>query len=387
MASPAGGKGRGMKIVSAERPNTVGISERDLTTLLDKLEAAERDGAGKAKRTFARWPFRKATILVTIVHPGGTEAKLKLACRNLSRGGCSLLHNSYVHPGTACRVILPRADAVTYSEIVGTVKRCQHRVATLHELGIAFEHEIDLKDFMGSQHGVACHSLESVKPESLTGRLLLLEESDIDARIVSHYLRETGLTITHVKTSDEAFKEARQGFDMILMDSRPAKADGQDLVARIREDQVTSPILLMTADPMAALQAQLDLAGLSLLIKPLDQSQLLRTIAEYLLVKQNDKGGAPPSAGNMEHPLAGRFVGELRNCITLVEAAIKANDATAIRDMALKLKGTAPVIGFTQLAKGAEAAFEAVTRNVADAPRVGNQLVAAMKRTLDTYGG
>lgn len=387
MSSPASGKSRGVKIVSAERPNTMGISDRDLATLLDRLEAAERDGAGKAKRTFARWQFRKATVLVTIVHPGGTESKLKLACRNLSRGGCALLHNAFVHPGTACRVILPRADGLTYREITGVVRRCQHRVSTLHELGVSFDQEIDLNDFMGSQHGVACHSLENVKPERLVGRLLLLEESEIDARIVTHYLRETGLTITQVKTQDDLMKEAANGFDIIMMDSRLAKLNNLDVVQRLREEQVTSPILLMTADPMALLQMQQEQAGISPLIKPLDQPQLLRTIAEYLLVKQGNKNATPPGAGNMDHPLAGRFVAELRNCITQVDAAIKGNDAGAIRDMALKIKGTAPVIGFTQLASAAEQAVDAMARNPEEAIRVGHQMIAAMKRTLDSYGG
>src|ERR1051325_1102529 len=97
------------KLSSEERPNTIGLQTKPLEALLEFLDHPE-DAKNVARRQFSRWPFRQATIRVTISHPGGSTVVLKLACRNISRGGIGLLHTSFVHPGSSCRVELPNIN-------------------------------------------------------------------------------------------------------------------------------------------------------------------------------------------------------------------------------------------------------------------------------------
>src|SRR5262245_25079873 len=112
-----------------ERPNTLGLQPRSLDALLDHLDDPE-DPKAVARREFVRWPFRRTTIHISIFHPGGSMVSLKLACRNLSRGGLALLHNAYVHPGSPCRVELPTLSGV-FDRVEGVIQRCAHRRGTL----------------------------------------------------------------------------------------------------------------------------------------------------------------------------------------------------------------------------------------------------------------
>ena len=91
---------------STERPNTIGMEAHHLDVLLNHLDTPA-DNKANTNRTYARWPFRRTAIKVNIFHPGGSEVSLKLACRNLSRGGVGVLHTAYIHPGSTCTVELP----------------------------------------------------------------------------------------------------------------------------------------------------------------------------------------------------------------------------------------------------------------------------------------
>lgn len=338
-------------MIAADRPNTIGLSDRDLASLLDKMEAADRAAGVDTRRAFARWPFRRVAVSVTLIHPGGSSVSLRLACRNLSRGGCSLFHSAFVHPGTGCIVVLPAADG-TDRELKGSIKRCIHRVATLHELGMSFEKEIDLRDFLPAEAGRICHSLEHVEPGKLAGRVLLAEGSEIDARIITHFLRETALEVTRASTIKDAVEQGSKFFDTILVDWRVGKESGVDAIAKLREAGVGAPVILMTPDPGAATESGvLSHPDVALLKKPISEEQLLRALAEQLLMR----GGGSVAAGSGEqHPLAEQFGDELKGYIATLESALKAFDAAALEETALQIQGTAPTVGFPELGAHAQ---------------------------------
>ncbi|MBX3383727.1 MAG: response regulator [Phycisphaeraceae bacterium] len=280
----------GLRIAAAGRQNTIGLAERELVDLLDKLDKGQAE-AEVAKRDFARWPFRKASIGLHIFHPGGTDAQLKLACRNLSRGGICLLHNGFVHTGTSCKVYLPRQDGAMV-EVCGTIVRCAHRMRTLHELGIKFDKQIDLREFVdvGSR---GLFSLEKVDASLLKGKTLLVEDCPMTARIVHHYLRETRLSLTTVTTIRDAISRAVDGFDLIISDWSLSDGTAAELLAEIRRVGINAPVIVVTGSPeMAEAGGAGSAAGVTVLSKPLHQDTLLRTIAERVLIRDADAAAA-----------------------------------------------------------------------------------------------
>src|SRR5262252_1894950 len=112
--------------------NTLGMDLRELSAILDSYDTTEAR-AGQSNRDFVRWPFRHDSVRVMIVQ-GGKVVPIVMACRNISRGGISLLHSAYMHPGTKCVVMLPFPEHGE-TPTKAWVARCTHRSGVIHEIG------------------------------------------------------------------------------------------------------------------------------------------------------------------------------------------------------------------------------------------------------------
>ncbi len=139
----------------------MGLDDRALERMLAALDVSDRPA--KPGRTFLRWPFRRATVPVLVTHPSGQQVRLELACRNLSRGGMSLLHASFLHTGTRCTVTL--RDALgQLRELESAVVRCRHCSGMIHEIGVRFDEPVDVRDFVPAEPLAERFALEAVDP-------------------------------------------------------------------------------------------------------------------------------------------------------------------------------------------------------------------------------
>lgn len=370
------------KIVSSERPNTLGLGLRELGVLLDMIDSMD-GGRKPVRREFARWPFRQTGVMFSIDHPGGSSTKLKLACRNLSRGGISLLHAGFIHPGSRCKVQLTRTSGGTV-DVVGEVRRCQFRQGTLHEIGIKFDRQINLGDFVGGNNREDFFSLELVKPASLKGRLLHVEDCELDATIVRHYLRETSIQTELVTTGADAINRGMENFDIILCDWRLPDILGTEVVAKLRAMDILAPVLMVTSDAIGLMRVGLwELTNVSMLTKPFSQEQLLRSLAERLLVTQSTAAGDSANE-NPVATLAGVPTELVRPMIERLELAITSGDAKVAGDMCLQLKGVAPSLGMPLVGKACENALSTITqlKPGAEPSKAVKDLVTACKRAL-----
>lgn len=286
------------RVVSAERENTLGLGQRELDILLDRLEAMDKSGPSSSKRGFLRWPFRRASVLLKIIHPGGTEVALKLACRNISKGGMALLHSAFVHPGSHCVVSLPKRNN-TIGEVKGVICRCIHRAGKLHELGIQFAQAVDLTEYIDprSADGGELATIEHVVPQKLGGRLLCADGNATTTRELQHALRETRVQLVTVRTGSEAIAtlSADGGsavFEGIAVASTLPDMTGVQLAREIRAAGIMTPIVLF-ADPVENLGVETLPAALSTLPLPMDEQALLRRLAHILPFN------VPPVAGTM----------------------------------------------------------------------------------------
>lgn len=343
---------------STGRPNSIGLSERNLKDLLDILDAST--GKVGTRRTFARWPFRVRAVAVRIKQPGGTHSDLELAGRNLSAGGMSLLHCSFMFPGSKCTVSLPTPDGSIVT-VDGTVARCSHIRGVLHEIGIKFDKNIRVRDYVMHDDFEECFSLEQIEPEQLTGHLLLVTPCEIDHRIIKHYLRETCLSVSIATTAGEALVAACNRCDVILIELCDDDFNGYKLVPELRSAGVLVPVILMSSDTSQRARALYRISQAdSFLVKPLTDLSLMRGLAEYLVVskdleEQEDAG----RAGATE--LADSFAHELGRQAGLIEQAIARGDCNRCLALVLKLQGTAPCLGFGAIGRAARAAVESMS--------------------------
>lgn len=346
-----------LKITSAERPNTLGLSQRDLVTLLEKLEAQDK-GKSPVRRGFARWPFRVATVWVTLTQPSGTESRLKLACRNLSRGGVALLHNSFMHIGSSVVVTLPRLSGGS-QDVPGTVKRCQHKRGTMHELGVQFDQEIDLHDYMGSTSTGDFYSLENVNPEKLQGTMLYAEDNEVDFRIMQHFLRDTQLRLVRVKNGADALAEAAKGCDIIVANWRMKDMQGTEFITRLRDMSIDTPAIVLSPVPVGP-QPGWSAHNTGVLVKPLQQTTLLRALAERVLLKEAHDA-ASSTNDDPATPMAEGIVQSFHTIADGLEQSLEANDTTALIESCMQVRGSAPALGLSVLSRAAEVAVAACT--------------------------
>lgn len=121
-----------------------------------------------------------------------------------------------------------------------------------------------------------------------TRHILLVEDNDINRRIISRKLKSLGLQISEVSNGQEALKIAQHGeFSCILMDQDMPVMDGNSATRAIRDLERDSgrhiPILGVTANVRAEQQAEMLEAGVdSIILKPYKTSDMFEKI-NYLI--------------------------------------------------------------------------------------------------------
>lgn len=343
---------------SATRPNTLNLQQRALEELLDELDRQPGQLDAAKRRDFVRWPFRKTTIGARVMQ-AGSESALRVACRNISCGGASVLHSSFLHPGSRVTLYLP-VPGGKEEAVEGTVCRCKHVRGLVHEIGVKFTRPIEAKRFLAPPGRVNKFSLERVDPEKLTGTIVLLDDSEMDRRLVQHYLRGTQLRLRPTDNTNEAIAWMREGCDLALIDHDlgPDREDGCEVIKRTQAMGIPVPLVLLTADGVACLPGGMDGCGAdAMLARPITQEMVLRAAAEFLLLGAN-RGPihSTLSADDPNLALIDGFLSDVRTRSAELAGAIERNDLPRCRSVCAGIMGTAPSMGFDALAEVAERA-------------------------------
>jgi CheY-like chemotaxis protein len=342
--------------IVGQRPNSVNLRTPALDSLLDKFDTPQRKATGSiVNRNFVRWPYRRESVEVKVVHPGGNLVSIRVACRNISRGGLSVLHNSFLHPGSECRVMLthPTKGLV---ETPGTVVRCQHRSGVIHELGISFSDPINVKEFLQTDPLSNTFSLERVNPSDLHGRLLLVDPSAADRSILKHFLRETALEVESVSSMAEVVL-ACDSADVILINSEVPDGDLSTVLSTLRECRYDGPVILTVPDASPETRARLTgVTAQAILVNPITQNLLMRAIAEVLIVD-------PPS-GRARHsrPSPQSSMAHLASIGKELYAAASARNGDSISDLCARLLTLAESMGWNALMRQANDVMSSLGR-------------------------
>jgi DNA-binding NarL/FixJ family response regulator len=272
----------GQATPSSLRPNSVNLSQQALDALLDKLDEPESKGGAKVRRSFVRWPFRRTTVVVEIIHPGGNTVSIRAAARNLSNGGICLLHSAFIHAGSDCIVHLPHASQGDV-EVRGKIVRCMHRAGVIHEIGIAFARSINAKEFLDPDPLSNSFAVERIRPSDLQGRLLLIDHSKMDRDVLKHFLRETSLSVECAETLADGVVKC-ENFDIVIMSSELPDAMPSHAVAKLRAVGHSGPIIMMVPDDTARTRSRVAATGVrAFLTRPITQELVLRALGEVLL--------------------------------------------------------------------------------------------------------
>ena len=119
------------------------------------------------------------------------------------------------------------------------------------------------------------------------GRLLVVEDNQVNQKVVTAVLRKRGFVIELANDGREALAKLETGgdFDLVLMDVQMPGLDGLEATRLIRQDPrwKALPIVAMTAHAMTGDKERCLEAGMNGYIsKPVHPSHLLTTVDEFL---------------------------------------------------------------------------------------------------------
>ena len=234
--------------------------------------------------------------------------------------------------------------------------------------------------------------------EDLTGVRVLLAEDGYDNReLIRTILHKTGAEVEVAENGRIAVEKAgAESFDLILMDMNMPEMDGYQATQRLRDRGFRLPILALTANAMAGDAERCLAAGCNeFLSKPIDRSQLVRTIATYLGRWKIDTppvasvGGESPPASNdalvsefVGDPdmaeILGGFVGRLPAQLDAMREAFTTEQSEELRSMAHKLKGAGGSYGYPSLTEACRRLEEAAKARDATAQSAAIDALAAM---------
>jgi hypothetical protein len=329
------------------RSNSLGVSMTVLNALLDKLDIDEMVGRTR-QRVHARWPFRKLYIQLDIQHPGGTATTLRVASRNLSRSGIGLLHSTFIHAKSPCIVHLPGVDGQVRA-VPGVMARCTHRGGRVHELGVRFDTQIDLRTYFDGRVAARLVSLERVNPCELTGTVVSCMRTEREQTLLKSLLVDTNLCLRTITLAELMDPGVYDGVRLLIIGHAQEAESGTALLRTMRDKGIIVPALVLTADIQAPPREGLyDLPDVALAATPLPREQFLATIAEILLVRAADSNSR--GLGSLDQATASGVLVALIELHNRLERAIKNEDFEALEPLCARLADCARVGRLNEIA-------------------------------------
>lgn len=336
--------------------NTLNLSLAELQKVRLRLaELDDREG-GSTRRTFARWPLEGLSLIVRVTHAAGGEATLRLAPRNISAGGISVLHSAYLYPGTKCHVMLPDTNQV-HTVLPGWVARCIHRYGPIHEVGIRFNEPIEIRKYVASAGGGAPHTLHAVNPANLRGKVILIDPSDFWTGQIRRELGETCIELVCTAQAHEGVKLAQQGAAVVLISAEVADMRPFEAISLMRAAGVECPVVMLCPPGSGVRAGQVPLQGISVLPRPSPPDALLFELSEHLLVEAPER---PKATKECLLGLDDDVRADLIRQMERILAAAASGDVMRAHGLALKLRGAAPAVGLKDLALAADTVVEAL---------------------------
>jgi two-component system, sensor histidine kinase RpfC len=138
----------------------------------------------------------------------------------------------------------------------------------------------------GAATAASEHAPALPEPAADAPRVLVAEDNDIAATVISTLLAQQGVAVTLVTDGQQALDAVRRSeFDLAFIDLRMPKLDGFDFTRRVRDNAGAGrrlPIIALTANAAEDVKDRCLAAGMdAFLTKPVDPGALERAVAKY----------------------------------------------------------------------------------------------------------
>lgn len=340
--------------LSANQRNTLGLGTQAYSQLLSKLEADGNQppkGAKKApSRHFTRIEYFDPCFELTL-DPGKHSQcrRIAVATRNISRGGMSVLHSNFIYPGSAVQSTLNKVSGEPV-EIKGTVCRCNHRGGVVHEIGIKFEHEIFIQEYIEPNILAGISSLESVDTPQLVGKVLFVGNDPSITPFVRQYLLTTNLDFGFAGTAAEALDRGIQDVDLLFVTLDVGDRSGPEFIRSLRESGFMKPVILAgNALEDESTKQQIRLSGADMFLPvPLSEQTLLCALGEFL-INQWTEPTLESVRRRVDQGSAAKLLDELTKITTVLDEHIESQNGVDLYITCTKIKRIATLLGMKSL--------------------------------------
>jgi CheY-like chemotaxis protein len=342
---------------SGEFKRTARLSDTARQEFLDKLDrtaTSERASRGVHKnnqRKDTRWTYRQSDIAVTVEHPAGGVSRLLLVSRNLSAGGIAFLHSGFLYPNSRCQVTLPKLDGRAHV-VNGSIVTCRHVQGLIHEVCIKFDRRIETNQFVPSPETAGTDAPESVEMPELHGRVLVVDDSEMDRSLLLHHLKIAGVHLTSVSTSGAALDTVKRDIvEIVLCDINLESMDGVEFITKLREAGFTGPVVVVTAESNEERLSAAKTAGAGhVLAKPYVPDELLNLMVELhqqigaVLTQSAIYSTADDQPGMTD--LISQYIEQARKAARKIEKITTDEGLNELRQVCMSIKGSAAGYGF-----------------------------------------
>jgi len=232
----------------------------------------------------------------------------------------------------------------------------------------------------------------TIEPGSLTGKVLLAEDTPDNQKLVSMYIKRAGATPVVVDNGKQALDRASsEEFDLILMDMQMPVMGGLDATAKLRASGYSRPIVALTANALKEDRERSQRAGVDdYLTKPVDLNRFNEVLTRYLQpanMRRNNSTHSTPVQTETDfaddpefQALVQQFENELPQKIRQIQKAMEEQDWTELKSLVHKLKGLGASFGYPEVSDISAQIQTAITSEMFD------NVPPLVEILIDNYG-
>lgn len=200
----------------------------------------------------------------------------------------SVLHSNFIYPGTSISGHLRKCDGSLHP-VRGKICRCNHRGGVVHEIGIQFDQQIIIQEFINSDINESVRSLETVNPTDLEGKILFVGTDPSVTPFVREYLIKTNLNFGFDDTAKEATDRNLSEYDLICVSLDAGTLSGPEFIRCARDSGYNKPIILCGRAQNEQIKQQIRLSTADMFLPiPITENALLCALGEYLVTRWSE---------------------------------------------------------------------------------------------------
>jgi len=205
---------------------------------------------------------------------------------------------------------------------------------------------------------------------SVSGKVLLAEDTDDNQRLISMYLRRAGATVEVVENGQQALHKAlQQEYDLILMDMQMPIMGGLEAIDKLRVAGYKQPIVTLTANALKQDRERCAQAGADdYITKPLDLELFYGILTTYLKKSlPTVPASVTATADIVDDPeykeLVIKFIEDLPGKMQSITEAYRKHNWADMKSLVHKLKGTGASFGYPVITELASNIYKFLQEN------------------------